>query len=66
METLQLKIDGMSCGSCVASVTAALRKVPGVGTAEVDLARGLLLRWPVKSLLNLALWDPLALYQPRA
>ena len=40
MDTSQLKIDGMSCGSCIASVTRALQRVPGVGAVEVDLPRG--------------------------
>ena len=40
MATVELKVDGMSCASCVASVTRALQRVPGVGTVDVDLARG--------------------------
>ncbi len=38
METLNLKISGMSCGACVDHVTKALQKTPGVSTAVVDLA----------------------------
>ncbi|MEW6703633.1 MAG: heavy metal-associated domain-containing protein [Pseudomonadota bacterium] len=40
MDTIELKIEGMSCGSCVNSVTHALQRVPGVGDVDVDLARG--------------------------
>ena len=38
METLDLKISGMSCGACVQHVTKALQSVPGVASAVVDLA----------------------------
>lgn len=41
METIELKVDGMTCGSCVASVTRALGRVPGVRDATVDLRRGI-------------------------
>lgn len=41
METTELKIDGMTCGSCVASVTKALERVPGVQDVEVDLGTGI-------------------------
>lgn len=34
-----LKITGMTCGHCVASVTKALEKVPGVAKAEVSLEK---------------------------
>ena len=40
MQTIQLKIDGMSCGSCVASVTRALQDAPGVDTIAVNLKGG--------------------------
>lgn len=33
-----LDVTGMTCGNCVKHVTAALRAVPGVTSAEVDLA----------------------------
>jgi copper chaperone len=33
----------MTCGSCVASVTTALKRVPGVKEVEVDLGRGIAL-----------------------
>jgi copper chaperone len=38
--TTELKIDGMTCGHCVAAVTKALQAVPGVERAEVSLAEG--------------------------
>ena len=34
---VELWVTGMHCGSCVARVTAALEKVPGVASAFVDL-----------------------------
>lgn len=40
MQTIELKIAGMSCGSCVAAVTRALKRVPGVSDVAVDLASG--------------------------
>ena len=33
-----LAITGMTCASCVASVESALRSVPGVASADVNLA----------------------------
>lgn len=41
MDTIELKIKGMSCGSCVSSVTRALQQVPGVDTVDVDLERSI-------------------------
>lgn len=38
--TTELKIDGMTCGHCVAGVKKALEAVPGVEKAEVSLADG--------------------------
>ncbi|WP_428390391.1 heavy metal translocating P-type ATPase [Lichenicoccus sp.] len=37
-ETIDLAIGGMTCASCVGRVERALRGVPGVRTAEVNLA----------------------------
>ncbi|MEP6944118.1 MAG: heavy-metal-associated domain-containing protein [Betaproteobacteria bacterium] len=37
METLALKVGGMTCGGCVASVTRVLKAVDGVADARVDL-----------------------------
>lgn len=41
MQTTELKVDGMTCGSCVKSVTKALGRVPGVQDVEVDLGSGI-------------------------
>jgi copper chaperone len=35
-----LKIDGMTCGHCVAAVKKALEGTPGVESADVVLAEG--------------------------
>jgi copper chaperone len=37
METITLKVNGMSCGGCVGSVTRALKAMPGVSDAVVRL-----------------------------
>ncbi|MFF5792568.1 heavy-metal-associated domain-containing protein [Paeniglutamicibacter sp. NPDC012692] len=37
---ITLKIDGMTCGHCVASVTEELNEVPGVSNVEVVLSAG--------------------------
>ena len=37
METVTLKVDGMTCGGCAASVTRALKTTPGVSDAVVEL-----------------------------
>ena len=36
--TIALRIEGMTCASCVARVEKALKKVPGVASAAVNLA----------------------------
>ncbi|MFC4455685.1 CopZ family metallochaperone [Deinococcus sonorensis] len=36
----ELNISGMTCGHCQAAVTKALKRVPGVQDAEVDLQTG--------------------------
>ncbi len=36
----ELNISGMTCGHCVATVTKALKSVPGVQDAQVDLKTG--------------------------
>lgn len=41
MQTIEIKVDGMTCGSCVASVSKALNRVPGVHDVEVDLGSGI-------------------------
>jgi copper chaperone CopZ len=40
MNTVELEVQGMTCGSCVKHVTKALQAVPGVTHVEVDLASG--------------------------
>jgi copper chaperone len=41
MESVTLKIKGMSCGGCVASVERVLKAVPGVVAVEAQLSPGL-------------------------
>ena len=38
METLTLKVPGMTCGHCESAVRDELTKVAGVAAVEVDLA----------------------------
>ena len=40
MSTVYLEVQGMSCGGCVKSVTAALTRLQGVSTVDVDLQSG--------------------------
>jgi len=40
METVTMKVQGMSCGGCVASVTRVLKAVPGVEQVDVKLQPG--------------------------
>jgi copper chaperone CopZ len=40
MVTITLKVAGMSCMGCVASVSRLLNQVPGVSRVAVDLAGG--------------------------
>ena len=35
-----IKINGMSCGHCVASVTNALNEIEGITDVQVDLEKG--------------------------
>ncbi|HYW32192.1 MAG TPA: cation transporter [Gemmatimonas sp.] len=37
MQTLSLEITGMSCGHCVAAVDKALKALPGVSAANVEI-----------------------------
>lgn len=37
---ITIKIKGMSCAGCSAGAAAALKRVPGVTSAEVSLERG--------------------------
>lgn len=40
MTTTTLRISGMTCDHCVRAVTGALKNVPGVDEADVDLRAG--------------------------
>ena len=40
MSTIELEVQGMSCGSCVKHVTLALQPLTGVRGVEVDLQSG--------------------------
>jgi len=40
MSTIDLEVEGMSCGSCVNHVTQALKPIPGVTDVAVDLESG--------------------------
>ena len=40
METTTIKVTGMTCSGCVASVERVLRALGGVDTVEVSLDRG--------------------------
>ena len=37
MQTTKIKVQGMTCGGCVASVKRALQQIDGVGDVEVSL-----------------------------
>lgn len=40
MEAVELKVDGMTCGSCVSAASRALAAVPGVEAVDVRLDSG--------------------------
>ncbi|MHC5350067.1 heavy-metal-associated domain-containing protein [Metapseudomonas furukawaii] len=40
MKSIELRVEGMSCDSCVRHVNAALASVAGVTEVSVDLAAG--------------------------
>ncbi len=40
INTVDLEVQGMSCGSCVNHVTRALKPIPGVTDVAVDLQSG--------------------------
>ena len=40
METVTFKVQGMTCGGCVASVTRVLKATPGVDDVAVTLTPG--------------------------
>lgn len=39
MEQAEIKVEGMTCGGCVASVTRAISRLPGVVKADVSLEK---------------------------
>lgn len=41
METLNINVGGMTCGGCVKSVNRVLSALPGMQTADVDLAKAM-------------------------
>ena len=40
MESVTMKVEGMTCGGCVSSVTRVLKAVPGVAEVDVTLTPG--------------------------
>ncbi|MDO9450065.1 MAG: heavy-metal-associated domain-containing protein [Rugosibacter sp.] len=40
METMTIKVGGMTCGGCVASVTRVLSELDGVTKVDVSLEQG--------------------------
>ena len=40
METVTIKVDGMTCGGCVASVKRVVQAVAGVESVDVSLDKG--------------------------
>jgi copper chaperone CopZ len=49
MKSLQLKIEGMSCGHCLARIEKALKKVEGVSVSKVLLGHADLLYDPARA-----------------
>ncbi len=49
LDTIRLRIEGMTCGSCVSHVENALSKVPGVAAAQVNLTTEIATVTPVES-----------------
>ena len=41
METIEIKVEGMTCGGCVKSVQNALNQRDGVSSATADLDSGI-------------------------
>lgn len=40
MDTVELSVDGMTCGSCVQAARRAVARVPGVESVDVRLQEG--------------------------
>ncbi len=38
--TTEYKVDGMTCGHCVAAVTEEIGLIPGADSVEVELVKG--------------------------
>ncbi len=49
MEHLNLKIEGMSCGHCVARVEKTLKKLDGVNVNRVDIGSADILYDPART-----------------
>jgi copper ion binding protein len=49
MERMHLKIDGMSCGHCVARVEKALNKLDGVAVVRVEVGDAEIVHDPAKA-----------------
>jgi copper chaperone len=41
VETIKIKVEGMTCGGCVRSIENALSSRPGVSDASADLDSGI-------------------------
>jgi len=39
MQQATIRVEGMTCNGCVASVTRVLKALPGVGSVDVSLER---------------------------
>ncbi|MGV0835886.1 heavy-metal-associated domain-containing protein [Mycolicibacterium thermoresistibile] len=39
--SVELEVEGMSCGHCVAAITSAVEPLPGVEGVDVDLGGGI-------------------------
>lgn len=39
VKTVKLEVEGMTCGSCAASVTTALKQIDGVGTMDITFEK---------------------------
>jgi copper chaperone len=40
METLKIKVGGMTCGGCVASVRRVVQALPGIERVDLSLEQG--------------------------
>ena len=59
MQNVTLKIDGMTCGGCVKSVTRVLRELDGVAQADVSLEKAqAVVSFDENKVQPAALWTP--------